>query len=59
MGRLRQAPVCRAAAVLAYLSRYTHRVAISNSRLVSQHSSAILPGPGHGSAHAEPCNLAP
>ena len=36
MGRLRQAarsPALRS--VLAYLSRYTHRVAISSSRLVS------------------------
>ena len=36
MGRLRQAPVRRARRpVLAYLSRYTHRVAISNSRLIA------------------------
>lgn len=33
MGGLRQAAVCRPQAVLAYLSRYTHRVAIANSRL--------------------------
>ena len=33
--RLRQAPVRRAEAVLAYLSRYTHRVAISNRRLIA------------------------
>ena len=35
MGGLRQAPLRRAEAVLAYLSRYTHRVAIANSRLVA------------------------
>ena len=34
MVRLRQAPFCGARGVLAYLARYTHRVAISNSRLV-------------------------
>ncbi|WP_298091410.1 transposase [uncultured Sphingomonas sp.] len=34
LGRLRQATVCRPETVLAYLSRYTHRVAISNSRLL-------------------------
>ena len=40
VGRLRQAPVRRPAAVLAYLSRYTHRVAISNSRLLAWTSAA-------------------
>ena len=35
VGRLFQAALCRPAAVLAYLSRYTHRVAIANSRLVA------------------------
>lgn len=34
MGRLCEAAVRRTEAVLAYLSRYTHRVAISNSRLI-------------------------
>jgi hypothetical protein len=34
MVRLQQAHVRRAEAVLAYLSRYTHRVAVSNSRLI-------------------------
>src|SRR3954447_2938744 len=32
---LRQAALCEPEAVLAYLARYTHRVAIANSRLVS------------------------
>ena len=32
--RLRQAPFAGPEAVLAYLARYTHRVAISNSRLI-------------------------
>jgi hypothetical protein len=35
MGGLCQAPFAGPQAVLAYLSRYTHRVAISNSRLVA------------------------
>ena len=35
MGGLRQAPFAGPKAVLAYLSRYTHRVAISNQRLVA------------------------
>jgi hypothetical protein len=35
LGGLCQAAVRRAAAVLAYLSRYTHRVAISNRRLLA------------------------
>ena len=35
-GRLRQAPFAGPEAVLAYLGRYTHRVAISNSRLVEE-----------------------
>jgi len=34
VGGLRQAPVAGPEAVLAYLSRYTHRVAISNRRLL-------------------------
>ena len=34
MGRLRQEAVRRTKAILAYLSRHTHRVAISNSRLI-------------------------
>ena len=34
-GGLCQAPVRRPEAVLAYLARYTHRVAISNSRLIA------------------------
>ena len=34
MGRLCQAALCRARQVLAYLARYTHRVAIANSRLI-------------------------
>ena len=34
MGGLRQAALRRPAQVLAYLARYTHRVAIANSRLV-------------------------
>ena len=35
VGRLRQATLCRTPAVLAYLARYAHRVAISNSRLIA------------------------
>ena len=35
LGRLRQAPFAGPEAVLAYLARYTHRVAIANSRLVA------------------------
>lgn len=35
VGRLRQASLAGPQAVLAYLSRYTHRVAISNSRLIA------------------------
>ena len=34
VGGLRQEAIRRAEAVLAYLARYTHRVAISNSRLI-------------------------
>ena len=34
-------PFAGPAAVLAYLSRYTHRVAISNSRLISMHERGI------------------
>ena len=41
MGRLRQAPFGGPEAVLAYLSRYTHRVAISNSRLISADAEAV------------------
>lgn len=41
MGGLRQAAVGRPQAVLAYLSRYTHRVAISNSRLVAADASGV------------------
>ena len=35
LGRLRQAAVRRPEQVLGYLGRYTHRVAIANSRLVA------------------------
>ena len=35
MGRLCQTPFGGPGAVLAYLSRYTHRIAIANSRLVA------------------------
>ncbi len=35
LGGLRQKPFAGPETVLAYLSRYTHRVAISNSRLIS------------------------
>ena len=35
VGRLQQASIQGPEAVLAYLSRYTHRVAISNSRLIA------------------------
>jgi hypothetical protein len=35
VGHLRQAPFAGPQAVLAYLARYTHRVAISNSRLIA------------------------
>ena len=40
-GRLRQEAVRRTAAVLAYLSRYTHRVAISNSRLIALDNAGV------------------
>jgi hypothetical protein len=40
VGGLRQAPFAGPQAVLAYLSRYTHRVAISNSRLILRWTSA-------------------
>ena len=33
-------------AVLAYLSRYTHRVAIANSRLITLRRPAVSPSPG-------------
>ena len=35
MGRLRQSPFAGPRQVLAYLARYTHRVAIANSRLLA------------------------
>jgi len=35
MGGLRQAPFAGPEQMLAYLGRYTHRVAIANSRLVA------------------------
>ena len=41
VGRLRQAPFAGPEAVLAYLSRYTHRVAISNSRLVAMDERGV------------------
>jgi hypothetical protein len=40
MGRLRQETL-RPQAVLAYLSRYTHRVAISNSRLIALDGTGV------------------
>ncbi len=41
VGRLRQAPFAGPVAVLAYLARYTHRVAIANSRLISLDDSGV------------------
>ena len=41
VGRLCQAAVSRAACVLKYLARYTHRVAIANSRLVRYHAGRV------------------
>ena len=41
MGGLHQGAVRRAGAGLRYLSRYTHRVAISNRRLVAADANAI------------------
>ena len=41
MGCLRKTTLWRPEAVLAYLSRYTHRVAISNSRLVSADANTV------------------
>ena len=42
-------------AVLAYLARYTHRVAISNSRLIAAGAESVtssqLPGPGTAPLH--------
>ena len=41
LGGLRQGAVRRARRVLRYLSRYTHRVAISNRRLVSADEKSV------------------
>jgi hypothetical protein len=41
MGRLAKRPFGGPEAVLAYLARYTHRVAISNSRLIALHDGAV------------------
>jgi hypothetical protein len=41
MGGLRQAPFARPEAMLAYLSRYTHRVEISNRRLLSLDETGV------------------
>ena len=41
MGGLRQAALRRTEAVLAYLSRYTHRVAISNCRLIALDEAGV------------------
>ncbi len=41
LGRLRQAPFRRPAQVLKYLARYTHRVAISNNRLLSMDDGKV------------------
>ena len=43
LGGLRQEPFAGPRQVLAYLSRYTHRVAISNSRLIAADASAASP----------------
>ena len=42
MGRLRQETLRRTSAVLAYLARYTHRVAISNSRLIRLDEAGLI-----------------
>jgi Putative transposase len=41
LGRLRQAPLAGPEQVLDYLGRYTHRVAISNERLVSASATTV------------------
>ena len=41
MGSLRQGAVRGPEAVLAYLSRYTHRVAISNQRLIAYDETGV------------------
>jgi len=41
MGRLQQAAFRRPEAVLAYLSRYTHRVAIANRRLIALDEAGV------------------
>lgn len=41
MGGIRQAPICRSKQVLGYLARYTHRVAIANSRLVKLENGKV------------------
>ena len=41
MGRLAKRPFAGPQAVLAYLARYTHRVAISNSRLVALDGTGV------------------
>jgi hypothetical protein len=41
MGRLRQATFCRTRQVLTYLSRYTHRIAIANSRLLAMDQGKV------------------
>src|SRR5215467_9633833 len=41
MGRLRETALRRAGTGLDYVGRYTHRVAISNNRLVSMHDGRV------------------
>ena len=41
LGCLREEAFRRAEAVLAYLARYTHRVAISNSRLIAAGANGV------------------
>ena len=41
MGGLFQEAIRRAAGVLSYLSHYTHRVAISNRRLISANANGV------------------
>jgi len=40
-------------AVLAYLSRYTHRVAIANSRLIALDDNGVTPGSSPGDYRAK------
>src|ERR1700680_104476 len=53
-----QPPFAGPQAVLAYLARYTHRVAISNSRLVALHQALLAPPPTKGVSSHPPLRAA-